>query len=299
MPRVLKFVLRGLAALLAVVALLLVFVYWTSGAHLRRVFAVTAVAPTLPTDAAALARGRHLAQTRGCVVCHGADLGGAPVIYDVAMGRIYGPNVTRGRGGLPADFGDVDFERAIRHGIAPGGRGLFLMPSEDYARLTDEDMADLIAYVKAVPPVDRVSVPLRIGPVARALIVAGKIRLAAEKIDHAGLKADVVKRGPTVAYGRYVAAACTGCHGANFSGGRIAAGPPGWPPAANLTPHPSGHLAGWSETEFIATLRTGRRPDGTALDPAMPRSFGQMDDVELKAIAAFLRTLPAVPAGIR
>ena len=119
---------------------------------------------------------------------------------DPAMGRLFGPNLTRGRGGLPEGFSDRDFERAIRHGVAPDGRGLFLMPSVDYAHFTEGDMADLIAYVKSVPAVDRETVPLRIGPVARALLVAGKIRLSADVIDHVALKPDVVERGPTVPY---------------------------------------------------------------------------------------------------
>jgi len=293
----LKALLRVLAGLAVLIALLGCIVYWQSNVRLHRVFPVAVLPPTLPAGTADVEQGRHLARTRGCNVCHGADLGGAKVIDDPAMGRLFGPNLTRGRGGVVAAFSDQDFERAIRHGVTPDGRGLFLMPSADYAQFTQADMADLIAYVKSVPPVDRESVPLRIGPVARALLVAGKIKLSAEVIDHAALKPDVVERGPTVAYGRYVAISCTGCHGSNYSGGKIEIGPPNWPHAANLTP--AGQLAGWSEADFIAALRTGRRPDGTQIDPVMPRAFGEMDDIELKAAWKFLRTLRPFPTGVR
>ena len=136
--------------------------------------------------------------------------------------------------------------------------------------------------------------PLRVGPVARVLLLAGKIRLAADVIDHAAVKPDVVEPGPTVAYGRYLAVSCTGCHRDNFSGGKIAIGPPNWPPAANLTPHPSGRLSLWTEADFFTALRSGRRPDGTRINPAMPAAFSQMNDLELKAIWSFLRTLPPV-----
>lgn len=292
--RALKVLLRLLVGLTFFAALLAAFVYWRSAAVLRQRFAVApppAAAPAVPD----LANGHHLAATRGCFDCHGPDLGGAVVINSGAMGLISGPNLTRGRGGLPATFSTADFERAIRHGVAPGGRGLFLMPAEDYAHLTADDMADLIGYVQSVPPVDRVGAPLRFGPVTRALLATGKMRLAAAEIDHAALRPDVVARGVTPAYGRYVAAACAGCHGERFSGGKIAVGPPSWPPAANLTP--AGDLARWTEADFLATLRTGRKPDGTGLNPVMPRNLGLMDDVELKAVWSYLRTLPPVATG--
>jgi mono/diheme cytochrome c family protein len=129
--------------------------------------------------------------------------------------------------------------------------------------------------------------------------VAGKIKIAAAEIDHAALRPDVVERQPTPAYGRYVAMSCAGCHGSNYSGGKIEIGPPDWPHAANLTPDPAGRLAGWTEADFVATLRTGRRPDGSQLSPVMPSVFGQMDDIELKALWSFLRGLPPVPTGVR
>jgi len=294
--KIVAWVAGGIVGLIAVA---LGLVYWQSGLRLQRIYAVTVPPVRVTDDAAAIERGRHIAATRGCVDCHGQDLAGAKVIEDPAMGRLYGSNLTRGAGGLPAGYSDADFVRAIRHGVAPDGRGLFLMPSGDYAHFTENDMNDLVAYVNSVPPVDRPSVPLAIGPVARALLLAGKIRLAADEIDHASLRPDDVAPAVTVAYGRYLAAGCTGCHGANLSGGRIEIGPPDWPLAANLTPHASGRLAAWTEADFLAALRTARRPDGTAINPVMPRAFGQMNDTELRALWAYVRTLPPAATGVR
>jgi cytochrome c553 len=90
-----------------------------------------------------------------------------------------------------------------------------------------------------------------------------------------------------------------GCHGPNFSGGKIDIGPPSWPLAANLTPHADGRLAKWTEGDFIQTLRTAKRPDGTELNPVMPRVFGQLSEVELKALWAFFKTVPAAATGVR
>jgi hypothetical protein len=95
---------------------------------------------------------------------------------------MYRRNLTRGRGGLSEGDGAEDFIRAVRHGIGRDGRGLFLMLSTKFAHFSDADMGDLICYLKSVAPVDRDSVPLALGPVARALFVAGKIKVAAVAI---------------------------------------------------------------------------------------------------------------------
>lgn len=294
--KVLGCVVGGLVVLLAVAA---GAVYAVSNAKLKATHAVALRGTRVATDADAIRRGEHLAKTRGCADCHGADWGGAKVVDDPAMGRLHGPNLTRGRGGVGEDYSDVDFERAIRHGVAKDGRGLFLMPSAEYSLFTESDMSDLIAFLKSVPAVDRERVPLEVGPVARVLLTLGKIKIAAAEIEHATLQPAVVTPAITKEYGQYVAHACTGCHGANFSGGKIDIGPPGWPQAANLTPDASGRLKDWSEADFVAAMRTGKRPDGTELNAVMPLAFGGMNDTELKAMWVFLKTLPPLPTGQR
>jgi mono/diheme cytochrome c family protein len=130
-------------------------------------------------------------------------------------------------------------------------------------------------------------------------MLAGKMPVAAEVIDHAHLQPSTVKPGRTLEYGRYLAVGCIGCHGPNYTGGKIEAGPPDWPAAANLTPHPNGAVTSWTEADFMQTLRSGRRPNGTELNPAMPRNFGLMNDEELGALWLFLKSLPAAPTGTR
>lgn len=295
---ILGYIVLALAVVIAGLALL---VRYRSQVALRKTYTVQVRPVSIPTDSAALEHGKHLAQTRGCIDCHGRDFAGAKVIEDGAMGRLYAPNITRGQGGRMTAFKDEDWVRAIRHGVGPDGLGLFVMPSVEYSHLSDEDLGSLIAYLKGVPAVDRERVPTQYGPVTRVLLtVSTNKMIAAAAIDHAHIAppAAVVK-GPTAEYGRYLAAACMGCHGPNFSGGKIDIGPPDWPKAANLTPHADGHLLKWSEQDFIAAIRTARRPDGSELNPVMPRGFGGMDDVELRALWAFFKTLPAVAHGVR
>ena len=91
---------------------------------------------------------------------------------------------------------------------------------------------------------------------------------------------------------------CRGCHGEQLSGGKVA-GDPNMPIVANLTPHETG-LKGWTESDFIRALREGKRKDGTEILPQMPwKAYGQMSDVELKAIWAYLQTVPPVEKGNR
>jgi hypothetical protein len=121
---------------------------------------------------------------------------------------------------------------------------------------------------------------------------------AAQRINHALPPAQPVPAGVTVAHGAYVANMCIGCHGATLSGGRIPGGPPDWPPAANLTPGEGSAMLRYKDAEaFVAMMRSGKRPDGSAIQVMPFGSFSKMDDVDLPAVYAFLKTVPPRPAG--
>jgi cytochrome c553 len=295
-----KFLGYFLLLLLVVAVVGGAWVTYRSSVALNRTFNFKVRSVAIPHDAASLERGSHIAHTRGCIDCHGVDFAGAKVIDDVPMGRLYGPNITRGKGSSVIAFQDEDWIRAIRHGVGFDGHGLFIMPAKEYSHFSDDDLGALIAFIKQVPPVDRERIPTRYGPISRVLLALSPAKMiGAAGIDHAALAPVAVAKGPTKEYGRYVAEGCVGCHGPNFSGGKIEAGPPDWPKAANLSPSPDGHLSKWTEADFIATIRTAKRPDGTTLNPVMPRGFSGLDDVELKALWAFFQSLPPVPQGVR
>ena len=68
---------------------------------------------------------------------------------------------------------------------------------------------------------------------------------------------------------------------------------------ANLTLHETG-LKDWAEADLIRTMREGRREDGTAISEYMAwNADAQMGDAELRAIYAYLRTVPAIEKGNR
>ena len=282
-------------ALVVIVVLAGAGVYGFSESRLRRAVEVTPAPLTIPTDAVSLARGEHLVRSvGGCVGCHGENLAGGTVVEDAVFARVYARNLTRGKGGVGDSLNDADFVRAIRHGRAPDGRALKIMPSGDYAHFSDSDLAAVIAYVKSVPAVDRTTPAMSVGPIGRTLLVAGKLPLLpAEELTRDPVHPSAGTPGRTVEYGNYLASiGCKGCHGLALAGGPIAAGPPDWPPAANLTP--AGNLKSWTEENFKQLLRTGKRPNGAPVNEAMPWPvMGRMTDDELHAIWMYLTSLPA------
>ncbi|KZC16296.1 hypothetical protein RHOFW510R12_23890 [Rhodanobacter sp. FW510-R12] len=292
---------KWLGRLVVVVLVLLVAVllsaYVLSERRMAKVYRVDPPVPAVPTDAAAVGRGDHIAAIRGCKDCHGPDLGGATFIDDALFARLSGSNLTPG--GAGGKLSDVDRVRAIRHGVAPDGRSLLFMPAQDFNGISGEDLGDLLAYLHSVPAVGRTPPVNRVGPLGRILFVAGKVPLLpAEVVDHSARPTRPPAVGPTAAYGAYLAMGCAGCHGAGFSGGHIPGTPPDWPDAANLTPDPSG-LASWSEADLRKALREGVAPGGRGLNTDyMPvRVTRNFTDEEISALYAYLRGLPAKPRG--
>jgi mono/diheme cytochrome c family protein len=63
----------------------------------------------------------------------------------------------------------------------------------------------------------------------------------------------------------------------------------------NLTPDNETGLGTWSEQDIVTAIQTGKRPDGRELAPIMPwRAFASLTPADAEAIAAFLKSLPAV-----
>jgi mono/diheme cytochrome c family protein len=301
MQRVLKWVGIPLGAILGILVLALGAVYGASEARIRKSYAVEPGPIPIPTDAASIARGRHLLQIRGCHDCHGEDYGGG-VFVDDAPGRLIASNLTRGAGGVGARYTDVDWVRSIRHGVGPDGRSLLFMPSYEYYPISDEDLGQMIAYLKSVPPVDRVLPTNSVRPLGRALLLAGELPLLpAEMIDHAAPRLAAPPEGPTPEYGGYLAFSCIGCHGVGLSGGKIPGTPPDFPRATNITPDEETGIGKWEEADFFRAMREGRRPDGSAIDPFMPWETvtSRMTDDEIRALWLYLRTVPARTEGQR
>jgi mono/diheme cytochrome c family protein len=250
-------------------------------------------------DPVAIARGNYLIDNvLNCKICHAPDFGGRAEINDSMIGKLWGKNLTAGIGSATKNYTPRDWVRSIRHGVGTDGRRLMLMPSEDFQTFSDEDLGAVVAAVKSKPPVDRPDEGIHLGPLGMVLLAIGEVGFAYDKVEHARAR-PAVAVGNTVEWGRVMAGTCTGCHGESFSGGPIPGGDPSWPPARNLTPDETG-IKAWTLADFINTLRTGKRPDGTDIKPPMPwQAYKGLTDTDLEALYLYLRTVPARPAGGR
>ncbi len=291
-----RWVFRGVIAVVALILGVVTLVFVTSEMALSKVYAVEPVPLAVKPSASMVERGKELATYRGCRDCHGENLAGRVVADDLPVMRLAGPNITPSS--RIKDYSDVDLARVIRHGLQPDGTPVRFMPSYEYTKLSHGDLAAMIAYVRSVPGVDEVGPTFELGPVGRALYLAGELPLIpAETIDHK-LKPVNPERAPTVEYGEYLATACSGCHGPEFVGGKIPGVPPDWPIAPNLTAHESG-LKTWSFEDFKKALRKGKRPDGTDIqEQYMPwKLAGQSPDDDLLALWKYLRSVDPKPRG--
>ncbi len=249
----------------------------------------------------AVTRGKHLISARyGCIACHGPNFGGGEMMNDAAIGRILGPNITAGKGGRTATYTPADWDRIVRHGIKPDGHPAF-MPSEDFILMSDQELSDIIAYVRSLPAVDAEVPAPTFGPIGKVLSATGKFPLSAETIqDHTAAHAALPPPAEeTVEFGKHIAAVCTGCHRPGLNGGPMSFGPPSWPPAANLTPDASG-LKDWTYEDFDKLFTTGVRKVGVPVRDPMIRivPFGQAaTTTEKKALWNYLTSLPATPTG--
>lgn len=272
----------------SLVLLLLVFygiVYAKTEAGINKVYHVNLQRLSIPDDSVAYIAGRHVAEIRGCLGCHGADLATGEVFADEnsPIGFIQASNITSGKGGI--QYTDQDWIRALRHGLGKDSKPLWFMPSHEICGLSNQDMAALISYVKKQPPVNKMTPQKSIKPLGRVLTFMGEFPLlSAEEIDHNATYVDDVKPAVNADYGKYLAVTCTGCHTASFKGAPSHS--PEQPPIPDISS--TGHPGNWTQQDFVNVFRTGKTPEGRVLSKYMPvKAFTYSDD-ELRAIYLFL-----------
>ena len=288
----LKKILKWTGILVGSLALLLAafyaYIYFSIESRANKVYEVKVQKLSIPTDSTSIAIGEHIAVNRGCKGCHFDDLAGGRAFADdeSPIGILYSSNITSGKGGI--SYSNEDWIRALRHGLGKDSKPLWFMPSHELYQLSNQDIANLLSYVKSRPPVDKETREKSLKPLGRILTFFDQFPLfSAEKIDHNATYVDEVKPTVTPEYGKYLAVTCTGCHAENFKGS--APHQPGQPPIPDISA--TGNVGKWSAENFTALFKTGVRPDGKSLNPAMPwKDFNYTQD-ELNAIYSYLHGL--------
>lgn len=223
------------------------------------------------TDPAAVARGERLVTVTACGVCHGQDMAGHRQM--LGGSPFYAPNLTL----AARKMSDADFERALRHGITRDGKSEVVMPSFAYAAFTDAETADVLAYLRSLPPKGAPQPVTQPGFGARWNLVIGRYSLQADRAPQAHPPVDA---GPAFAVGRHLAqVACAQCHGADLTGGKALPGP-------DVT------LAGYYDrAQFHRLLRTGdgRTEHDLGVMAMTARSnFSHFSDAEIDQIYDYL-----------
>ena len=297
MPGIILRVARvlGLTIVLVLVGAIL-FVWLASERQINRRYAVQASAVPPLSDSVGLARGRYLYSSISCALCHGEDGGGMVYFESGPMGTVVGSNLTSGRGGVAGQRSDLDLVRAIRHGVRPDSTSLMVMPSEVFVHLSDVDLGAILGYLRSLSPVDRELPSSGFGWMGRALLATGRMNILVAGKTPAFQPPPEVLPAPTRDYGRYLAdiSGCHGCHGFGLSGGAVA-GPPGLPPASNLTP---AGLLNWTEADLRRALREGVGSGGAPIDEFMPwKAYRHFTDADITALWRYLQSVPPRPFG--
>jgi mono/diheme cytochrome c family protein len=222
-------------------------------------------------------------------------MAGTHFFNDPTLGVIDSPNLTSGKGGRGGQYTDIDWIRSIKHGVKPNGHATFVMPAVDYNKLDDEDLGEIIAYLKSLPPVDNEmqTVP-QLTAFAKILNSVGAFGdvFSAEVIDHKAPSAIAPPEGATVEYGSYLVDVfgCRTCHGEKLNGGKNPN--PNAPFSPNLTR--GGNPGNWTNEQFRNTMRTGMTPEGKSLDDYfMPwTGLASMTDDNLDAVFFYLQSQP-------
>lgn len=268
-----------------------------------------------------IARGKYLANHVAlCMDCHSqrdwvkkvvgmadADkFGVGGNIFDSddnVPGKIYAPNITPFH---LKDWTDGEIFRAITTGESKDGHPLFpLMPWKNFAKMDREDLYSIIAYIRTLKPLQAEAYPAHQLNFPTNIIV----HLMPEKASLGKLPS----AGDTIAYGKYLvtSASCTFCHtqsnkGTPLPGMELAGGVTfklgnATVKSANITPDKATGIGNWTREAFLQRFKDVRDTasaiykQSLKFKTVMPwYDYAGMNDTDLKAIYAYLRTIKPV-----
>jgi mono/diheme cytochrome c family protein len=256
-----------------------------------------------------LANGKELFYAAGCASCHAVPkqpdktrLGGG-LALNSPFGTFYVPNISSDpKDGIGA-WSDAQFVTAMSKGTSPEGEHLYpAFPYTSYQRMTFDDLRDLFAFLKTLPPVSGevrdhdLPFPFNI---RRTLGLWKRLFLDGKPFEPDPSRSAQWNRGAYLVNGP---GHCAECHSPrNALGGVIASlrftggpSPDGQGGVPNITQF---KLKNWTEADIAETLESGMTPDSDRVGGNMievVRNTSQLTAADRMAIAAFIKSLPAV-----
>ena len=253
-----------------------------------------------------IARGKALTETAGCASCHTADpskpfAGGRRI--DTPFGAIYSSNLTPDRDTGLGAWTDGEFHRALRYGVAPDGSLYYpAFPYPYFTKMVRDDLLAIRAYLATLTPVHNSPPPpeLRWPLNYRVVMRVWNLLFFQPGIfEPDQQKSTAWNRGGYLVTG---AAHCGACHtpknifgadkrGRAFGGGRVQ----GWF-APRLDGAERSGLKSWSVDDIVEYLQSGRNGKshvGGLMAEVVVDSTSKMSDADVRAIAVYLKDLPA------
>jgi mono/diheme cytochrome c family protein len=287
------------------------------GAFYALTIPVPAVTGSLPARTADLANGETMFNIGGCAACHATPepdstkktdpirLGGGLALA-TPFGTFKVPNISPDPVHGIGAWSEEAFVNAVLRGLGRNGEHLYpAFPYTSYQRMALDDVRDLYAFIKTLPPVARPSEPHELPfpfNIRRGLGLWKLLYLDGKPFKPDPAASARLNRGAYLVEGP---GHCAECHSPRdilggiipsrrFAGGPDAAGK-GWVP--NITPHPDG-LADWSANDIAYLLQTGQTPSADSVGSTMGEvveNTAKLSDADRAAIAAYIKSLPPRP----
>jgi len=253
-----------------------------------------------------IAHGKALTEAGDCASCHTVDpakpfAGGKRI--DTPLGGIYSPNLTPDRDTGIGGWSEDDFHRALRFGVAPNGSRYYpAFPYPHFTKLTRQDILAIKTYLATLTPVSNTPPPPDLRwPFNYRVVMRGWNWLFFKP----GFLQPDQQKSAEWNRGRYLvegAGHCGACHtpknifGADRRGQAYGGGVVKGMFAPRLDAAERSGLKSWSVediTEYLQSGRNGRSHAGEVMSEVVINSTSKMSDADIRAIAVYLKDLPA------
>lgn len=176
-----------------------------------------APAPAMPVPAGDPVEGLRIATRVGCTGCHEKDGRGGGFDEITPEGdRVVAPNLTRRR----ALYDDAGLAALLHEGKTHDGHRPFGMPIQMFQHLSDREVRDIMAWLRALPAVDNPGLAeTRITPTTMKQLLDGTHPYAGDDRPDPGNVPPAEPPSEPMALGRHIAmTSCTECHGWDLNG---------------------------------------------------------------------------------
>jgi mono/diheme cytochrome c family protein len=266
-----------------------------------------------------VAKGQYIFALAGGCACHTEPKGTAHAggrAFPIPFGTVYSTNITQDKETGLGTWTDQQIHDAMVKGIRKDGTRIVpVMPYEKYSGMTQEDLKAMIAYMRTLKPVKKVTPALKSwAPFVRSsgvplyLQLFGRFSTSPSQAPAGGIQR-----------GRYLVehvALCGDCHTPrNFIGvpkqslylaGATEKNGPLGEAVPNITPDKETGIGEWRREDIAELLLTGVKHDGDNVQGLMaeviegtPHGYKDMKKDDALAIVDYLKSIPPIKNRVK